>query len=102
MTILSKSVAAACEYADVSVSDVACQDKRPVIVRLRWAFWFHLTAIAGWSLPMAGLRTGHDHTTVLYGIRKHAAEHFGTDPQAGLETIRSAAQAPLLKLMEVA
>jgi chromosomal replication initiation ATPase DnaA len=95
MSIISRSVAGACEYADVSFSEIACQTKNRIIVRHRWAFWYHLVVRCDWTLPMAGRRTGHDHTTVLYGVRKHAEEVLGTDADAGLEDIRQAAQAPL-------
>ena len=43
------------------------------------------------SLPQAGKIVGkRDHTTVLYGLRRYAAEMLGTAPKARLATIREA------------
>ena len=43
------------------------------------------------SLPQAGRVVGkRDHTTVLYGLRKFAAENLNLPPKAPLEVIRSA------------
>jgi|TARA_X000001316_G_C920639_1_gene34825 hypothetical protein len=102
MTILATPVTRACEYAKKPLSYIMTPCNKREAVEARWAFWFYLVIEEGWSLTRSARRIKYDHTTVLYGLRKYAAEHLGTDPKATLEDIRQAAQAPLLKLMEEA
>jgi chromosomal replication initiation ATPase DnaA len=59
-------------------------------VNARKDLWFRLVIIEQWSLPEAGRMTRKDHTTVLYGLRRYAAEILGTPPKASLAEIREA------------
>lgn len=102
MSILSTPITRACEFAGVPLETIMTPCKRQPWVRARWAFWYHLVIVEGWSLPRAARRVKYDHTTVLYGLRRYAAETLGTDMGFTLADIRQAAQAPLLELMEVA
>ena len=90
MTILSTPITRACEFAGVPLEVIMNPCKRPAQVRLRWAFWYHLVIVEGWSLPRAARRVNFDHTTVLYGLRRYAADEFGTDVKFTLAQIREA------------
>ena len=57
----------------------------------RKELFFRLVIVRGLTLTQAGNITRKDHTTVLYGLRKFAAQMFGTRPKASLEEIRTAA-----------
>ena len=59
-------------------------------VNARKDLWFRLVIVEGWSFPEAGRMTRKDHTTVLYGLRRYAAEMLGTPPKARLDEIREA------------
>lgn len=75
----------------VSYAQVLGQSKKREVVRARQEFWVELLFGLGYSLPKAGRVTGgHDHTTVLYGVRRFGMDHLGTSPKAGLEEIRAA------------
>ena len=75
----------------VSYAQVLGQSKKREVVRARQEFWLELVLGLGYSLPKAGRVTGgHDHTTVLYGIRKFGVDHLGTAEKAGIEDIRAA------------
>ena len=93
--IIAPTVAEACRFAGVALSDIRSPTRRPLISKARWAFWFCLVIHHDWSLPEAASKTGHHHTSALNGVRKYATRHLGTDPKATLEDIRQAAQAPL-------
>jgi chromosomal replication initiation ATPase DnaA len=41
------------------------------LVAARWHFWTLLRA-REWSYPRIGRETGHDHTTVIHGVRRWA------------------------------
>lgn len=75
----------------LSYRQILRQGKHKEVVRARQEFWLELVLGLGYSLPKAGRATGgHDHTTVLYGIRRFAAEHFATRGKAGIEEICAA------------
>lgn len=95
MTILCTPITRACEFAGYPLTFILRPCKRRESVRARWAFWYHLVIIEGWSLPRAARRIKYDHTTVLYGLRRYASEHLGTPMTYTLAQIRQAAQAPL-------
>ena len=47
------------------------KDRHPHLVSRRWMFWEEMIRVTGCSLSAAGNATGgHDHATVLYGIRR--------------------------------
>lgn len=53
----------------VPVSHIYGRRRLPHIVRARWAVWAKARA-QGLSLTQIGHATGHDHTTVLHGLRR--------------------------------
>jgi chromosomal replication initiation ATPase DnaA len=71
---------------------IACLARRDLVARLMCIpYKFKGTKPVYRSLPQAGRIIGkRDHTTVLYGLRRYAAEAFGTHPKAGLAEIREA------------
>lgn len=81
-----------------TLADLSVPCMEPWYVKPRWDLWFRLVIVEGskdpkdgYSLPKAGRVTGnHDHTTVLCGVRKFGARHYGTDPKASLDAIRAA------------
>lgn len=44
------------------------------IVQARWEFWYLLRTELGWSYPRIAEFTGHDHSSVLYGVKGHEAK----------------------------
>ena len=67
----------------------ACRSKR--ICDARRELWARLRD-RGWSYPELGKLTGHDHTTVMYGVRKHRKEHpeeLESAPQPSTEALHS-------------
>ena len=56
----------------------------------RWKAWFWLVIVEGKSLPAAGRMVHRHHTSVLYGIRKHAQRVFGLPMGASIAEIVSA------------
>lgn len=75
----------------LSYRQILRQGKHKEVVRARREYWMELVMVLGYSLPKAGRATGgHDHTTVLYGIRQLATEHLGTPGKARIEEIRTA------------
>lgn len=65
-------------YYNLPPSALLTPSKRPEIVIARWHYWTRLVCEAGYSLPMAGRATGgHDHASVLYGIRKYFSREIG-------------------------
>ena len=64
--------ARAAESHGLAIKDVMGRSRRKVAARARWDAWATLRA-RSWSLSQIGAVTGHDHTTVLYGLRQRAA-----------------------------
>jgi len=59
---------------DVTVSDIRGSSRRPHLVRARQEAAYEIRTQRKLSLPqIATLLGGRDHTTVLYGIKRHAA-----------------------------
>ena len=56
---------------EVSYGEVIGDRHDYPIVRARWAVYAGLRD-RGWSLPKIGRRLRKHHTTVLYGLRRHA------------------------------
>lgn len=47
------------------------KDRHPHLVSRRWIFWEEMIRVTACSLTAAGNATGgHDHATVLYGLRR--------------------------------
>jgi chromosomal replication initiation ATPase DnaA len=91
------------EFYRVTRKMIEAPTKAPFVVSARHELWYRLVAIENRSTSWAGNWTGgHDHTTVLNGVRRHSNMLYDTGMHTPLAEIRSAAQAPLLKLMEVA
>lgn len=43
------------------------------IANARWEFWYLLRTELGWSYPRIAAFTGHDHTSVMHGVRRYEA-----------------------------
>lgn len=71
----------------VTFDDIKGHNKTSYIVEARQHFWFLLCVEDEWSFPRAGKKTGHDHTTVVYGVKKFARELLGTHKRASIQTI---------------
>ena len=85
-------VHAVCAAHGVSKADLFEQDKTRHKTEARQELMFRAVIRRGLTLPRAARLLKRDHTTVLHGIRRHAAEKFGTEPRASLEAIRQAAR----------
>lgn len=59
-------------------------------VEARWKAWFWLVIVEGKSLTVAGKLAHRHHTSVLYGLRKHAQRVYGLPMGATLSEIVSA------------
>ena len=59
-------------------------------VRARWKAWFWLVIVEGKSLTVAGKLAHRHHTSVLYGLRKHAQRVYGLPMGATLSESISA------------
>lgn len=75
---------------DVPAHRLVSPGKEKRITAARRAWFFNLAIAAGYSYSEIGLRTGFDHTSVMYGVRKRSAELYGTAPKAPLADIRAA------------
>jgi chromosomal replication initiation ATPase DnaA len=71
------------------------KEKRVTSARRAW--FYDLAIVAGYSYSEIGLRTGFDHTSVMYGVRKRSREIFGTAPKASIVDIRAAWNATKLE-----
>jgi hypothetical protein len=71
----------------LSLKDIKNHDKRPEIVQARQHFWFLLCVEDSWSFPRLGKKTGHDHTTVIYGVKMFAHYLLGTPKRSSLRAI---------------
>lgn len=59
----------------IPVADIYGRSRRAPIVRARRMVWQRARS-QGLSLPQIGRTTGHDHTTVLHGLRRIEAEEL--------------------------
>ena len=96
-TLHSPRVERAAQAAGTFLALVRQASKSAEMVRARQAFWFQLTIVEGMSYPQAARRTGHDHTSVLYGVRQYAAREFGIHPRSKREDILAAWRASVAK-----
>lgn len=55
------------------MDEMLSRDRRYRVVHARHDLMYRLRAELRWSLTRIGLMLDCDHTTVLYGVRKHAA-----------------------------
>lgn len=60
-----------------SLQELKTKTKTGHMVYARQYFWLLLVVEDDWSFPRAARATGHDHTTVMYGVRKIAKELLG-------------------------
>jgi chromosomal replication initiation ATPase DnaA len=68
-----------------------CKPKKTQdMVQARQHMAFYLVIVEGYMLDSAGALLGQHHTTVLYSVRRYAAEHLGTHPKARLDEVREA------------
>lgn len=62
------------------------------LVRARWEIFYHLRAL-GWSLIRTERFMQRDHTTILYGIVRHALDHdlppLSTSERAGVKGVKA-------------
>jgi chromosomal replication initiation ATPase DnaA len=85
-------IKAVCAAHGVSKADLFEQDKTRHKAEARQELMFRAVIRRGLTLPKAARLLRRDHTTVLHGIRRHAAARFGTEAKASLEAIRQAAR----------
>lgn len=79
------------QHEGVSYDVLMSYSRKHWISRARHHLFFCLWIIENkWSLPLIGMVFGLDHTSVMYGIRKHAHTTLGTPMTAGREEIRAA------------
>jgi|GEM_PF-5227525 len=89
-------------FYSVSIDLIKSPTRASHVVEARHELWYRMVALEGRSSKWAANWTGHDHSSVLYGVKHYAGMLHGTPRDASLKDIRQAAQAPLLKLMEEA
>lgn len=78
------------EYG-MTLKELAPGGKSMNQVTARRIVWWELVVAHDWSLPKAGLHTGgHDHTTVLHGIRREAQKKYGLPMTSTIAEIRAA------------
>lgn len=80
--ILSPALNRACRAAGITPEILREQYKGRDTVQRRFHAYHHLVIVERFSFPKAGRILHRDHTTILYGARKHSAEHYGTDMRA--------------------
>lgn len=51
--------------------EVFLRSRSAPIVYARQEFWWRVIVERGWTTIPAGKLTGHDHTTVVYGMQAH-------------------------------
>lgn len=73
-----------------SFKEIKQKTKIGHIAYARNHFWLLLCVEASWSYPRIARLTGHDHTSVLSGIRWISREFFGTPLKSSLFTITKA------------
>lgn len=62
-------IAIALEHA-VPLRAIKSRVQAPHIVWARWNAWTAMREALGWSYPHIAAITGHDHSTVMHGIKK--------------------------------
>lgn len=72
LNMASDAIKAAAHEANVLAVDVASENRRPDIVRARWAAMADLRG-RGLGLAEIGRALGMDHTTVRHGLTRHDA-----------------------------
>jgi|LakMenEpi03Aug12_release.lakeMendotaPanAssembly.Ray.scaffolds.fasta_scaffold752507_2 chromosomal replication initiation ATPase DnaA len=70
--------------------DLCTPKKTQDLVQARQHMAFYLVIIEDYRLDSAGALLNQHHTTVLYSVRKYAAEKYGTAMDAKLREIRVA------------
>lgn len=82
-----------CKRDGFSVDVIVTPCKRTKRVTARYGVWLTLWTETDWKLLDMARTVKRHHATVIYGIRKAAAELYGTHPKASLAEIREAVQA---------
>lgn len=95
--IVSPALSRACSVAQIDVATLrkwsghrTRDGENDPEVRARWKAWFWLVIVEGKSLPIAGRMVHRHHTSVLYGVRKHAQRVYGLPMDATIAEIISA------------
>lgn len=70
-----------CEKHGITFGQLVGQSRAKVVVSARHEAWFRLYQESASSSVEIGRLTLHDHATVLYGIKKHAALLAGMAPE---------------------
>ena len=97
-----RHMAEVCAAHGLTRENLRSWNKSQRYVRARKELWFRLMIVERtFSFPEAGRLTRKDHSTVIYGMRKYAAELLGTRPNAGLDEIRLAYDAECSKALQV-
>lgn len=94
-TIVNPKAVSAAEFADTQIELMKQRSKAADVVRVRNAFWFYLTIVEGVTYSQAGRVTGHDHTSVMHGVRRYAQENHGAPPKATREQLAESYMAHL-------
>lgn len=75
----------------VTMEQIESQSRRPVIVTGRNMFWFILSIQENWSwLKTSVASKSSNHTTAIYGVRRHSAQQYGTGEKATQKEMRNA------------
>jgi chromosomal replication initiation ATPase DnaA len=64
-------VAEIAEKEGVTVAQLLSRTRKEPVPQVRWKVFAALNE-RGWSLPMIARRFGMNHTSVLYGLRRHS------------------------------
>lgn len=106
---ISPSLTRACAYAGIDRDTLRSwsghrtrEGGNDEIVRARWAAWFWLVCVEHMSLPQAGRMVHRHHTSVLYGLRKHAQRVYGLPMGATIAECISAHQRASEAILEEA
>ena len=89
-------------YADRIITRIAAQhgltleqvigyDKHQAVAVPRQQVWLDVSLELGWTTTQLGRRLNRDHSTIIYGRQKAAAERYGLPPKASWESIQRAA-----------
>jgi hypothetical protein len=67
-----------------TLEQLKTKSKDSPLVYARQHFWLLLCMEESWSYPRICKISGHDYTTVIYGVRAASREFFGTPKKASL------------------
>jgi hypothetical protein len=68
--LLAKEI---CQKYRLSLEEVTSDARHAHLVKVRQEIWYRIRVDLGMSYPEIGKRFNKDHTTILHGVRRHAA-----------------------------